>query len=171
MYINDITHTSDLLKFILFADDTTILYSHANIDTLISKINHELTHLCDWFSANKLSLNVSKTNYMLFNNNNTRLNTNLQLKINGEIIDKVESTKFLGLHIDDKLNWKQHIDYVQNKLSKTASIMYRMRYILNENTLRTLYTSLYLPYINYCSEVWGNTYKTYMNKIITSAKS
>ena len=66
LYINDICNVSKLLKFILFADDTNILYSDSNVHNLVSIINHELDKLCTLFSVNKLSLNVSKTNYMVF---------------------------------------------------------------------------------------------------------
>ena len=68
-YLNDITNASNLLKFILFADDTTILCSHANIQELEKTLNHELSKLNNWFSANKLSLNVAKTNNTIFKNN------------------------------------------------------------------------------------------------------
>ena len=171
LYVNDITNTSDLLKFILFADDTTILCSSSNIKNLITIINNELNNLCDWFAANKLSLNVSKTNYIIFNkNNNDERIHDPQIKIRDQVIEKVKVSKFLGLQIDDKLNWKQHISHVQTKLSKTIAIMCKMRHYLNENTLRTIYCSLYLPYLNYCSEIWGNTYKTSTRKIILSQK-
>ena len=65
LYVNDITNTSDVLEFILFADDTTILYSHPNIENQINRINEELKEVSNWFKANKLSVNASKTNYMI----------------------------------------------------------------------------------------------------------
>ena len=65
LYINDITKTSNVLDFILFADDTTILYSHKDIASQINFINRELLEVSNWFKANKLSVNASKTNFMV----------------------------------------------------------------------------------------------------------
>ena len=65
LYVNDITSTSNVLDFILFADDTTIIYSHKNIESQISVVNAELKEVSNWFKTNKLSVNVSKTNYMI----------------------------------------------------------------------------------------------------------
>ena len=68
LYINDICNVSQILKFVLFADDTNILYSDANLNNLNIVGNIELDKLNTWFIINKLSLNVSKTNYILFGN-------------------------------------------------------------------------------------------------------
>ena len=66
LYVNDITNTTSLFKIILFADDTTLLYSHPDISSKISSINMELSEISNWFKENKLSVNGSKTNYMIF---------------------------------------------------------------------------------------------------------
>ena len=66
IYINDICNSSNLLSFILFADDTNLLKSHKHLDTLIAKINKELEKVTVWLQLNKLSLNLTKTNFMLF---------------------------------------------------------------------------------------------------------
>ena len=69
LYVNDITNTSDVLEFILFTDDTTILYSHPNIENqIINRMNEEMKEVSNWFKANKLSVNASKTNYMILGN-------------------------------------------------------------------------------------------------------
>ena len=143
-----------------------VLCSHSNTSDLMSILNNELNNLCEWFSANKLSLNVSKTNYILFSNIHKRN----EETINNETIENVQVSKFLGLYVDDRLNWKQHIDYVQTKLSKTTAIMNKMRNLLHENALRTLYSSLFLPHLNYCSAIWGNTYKSNLRKITVLQK-
>jgi len=66
IYINDVVHCSKVLKFILFADDTNLFYSSKSLIELICDVNIELEKVCVWFRANKLSLNMTKTNYMLF---------------------------------------------------------------------------------------------------------
>ena len=65
LYVNDVTNTSDVLEFIFFADETTILYSHPNIENQINRINEELKEVSNWFKANILSKNASKINYMI----------------------------------------------------------------------------------------------------------
>ena len=104
-----------MLKFILFADDTTILFSANSLHDLTSIVNTELCYVSDWFKANKLSLNISKTNYIIFNK---RAAADLTFTINfdNSPIVKVSTTKFLGVEIDEDLNWKDHIRKIEKKL-------------------------------------------------------
>ena len=95
LFINDLYNVSNLLKFVLFADDTNILCSNENVEVLQDTLNRELAKLCVWFSINKLSLNFGKINYMLFRSRPPDLE--LHLKINNAEIPKVTATKFLGI--------------------------------------------------------------------------
>ena len=156
LYINDIVQVSDILKLIIFVDDTNAFCSGDNVIEVAKIVSNELNKLKVWFDINKLSLNVSKTNYMLFSN--SKLPQKLDISIKNHCIDKVDVTMFLGVLIDEKLNWKQHINVVRSKLSKTISVIARSKKILNKDSMHTLYCSMFLPYINYCTEVWGNTY-------------
>ena len=115
-----ICNVSNLLKFVLFADDTNIFCSNENVAVLQDILDRELAKLFVWFSINKLSLNFGKTNYMLFRGRPPDLE--LHLKINNAEIPKVTATKFLGIVIDDRLNWKPHIQSVKSKLSSILSI-------------------------------------------------
>ena len=110
-------------KFILFADDTYIFCSNENVEVLQDTLNRKLAQLFLWFSINKLSLNLGKTNYMLFRSRPSDLE--LHLKINNADIPKVTATKFLGIIIDDRLNWKPQIQSVKSKLSSILSVMYK----------------------------------------------
>lgn len=163
LYINDICNCSDILKFILFADDTNIFCSGKDPAQLSKIVSDELQKLHIWFSVNKLSLNVAKTNYMLFTNYSKT--TNIDIKIDNTTIDRVYVTKFLGVLIDDKLSWKDHINMIKSKLTKTIAIIYRAKYLLDKKSLFILYCSLFLPYLSYCCEVWGNAYTTYINGV------
>lgn len=124
--------------------------------------------LKDWFDLNKLTLNTSKTKFIVFGNRLS--NTISKLMINEVEIERVSTIKFLGVVIDNNLNWKPHISYIKNKISKSVAILYKVKDFLNEKSLYTLYCSLVLPYINYCVEVWGNTYKTNINPIFQLQK-
>ena len=77
--------------------------------------------------------------------------------------DGLYVTKFLGILIDDRLNWKEHISLICSKLSKCIAIIYKAKQLLDREALVMLYDSLFVPYLTYCSEIWGNTYKTNIN--------
>ena len=116
-YVNDICIISPVLKFIIFADDTNLFCSESdNVQQSIIASN-ELDKLNEWFAVNKLSLNLSKTNFMLFTN--CRRDQNVSISINNCEIDMVYKTKLLGVMIDSKSNWKDHVAMVKSKLSKT----------------------------------------------------
>ena len=100
MYINDICKVSKIFKLILFADDTNIFCCDSDLDKLLRVINAELEKIHMWFSANRLSLNVAKTNYMFFGKR--KLPVDISIKTNKEVIKRVSVTKFLGVMIDDK---------------------------------------------------------------------
>ena len=128
--MNDITTTTSLLDVILFADDTTLLYLHPDIPSKINLINNELRETSNWFKANKLSVNASKTNYMMLGTshmtnkyidvnkycdaNDTDNATNersskqkINVILDSVSLERVESTKFLGIIIDEKLDMEE----------------------------------------------------------------
>ena len=157
-YVNDICNVSNLVKFILFDDDANIFCAGNNLLELRDMLNRELAKLCIWLAVKKLSLNLSKTNYILFRNRPP--DGDINLCINNERITRVRVTTFLGVFIDDNLNWKHHINMVRTKLSKVTAIIYKASCLINHDGMYMLYCYLFLSYINYCSEIWGNTYVT-----------
>ena len=102
IYINDLCNVSDIVKFILFADDTNIFYSDDNLNVLNDVIHQEMDKLQCWFEVNKLSLNVSKTSFMVFGKR--RNDPGINILINNENIERVYETKFLGVIIDDRIS-------------------------------------------------------------------
>ena len=105
LYINDLPRCSDLLHFILFADDTNILFSHHDPKCLETILNKELAAISNWFKLNKLSLNIKKTNFMIFKNKyNNKPDLDLKIIIENNNIVQVSTTKFLGVLIDDNLS-------------------------------------------------------------------
>uniref|UniRef100_A0A8C6T7P7 Reverse transcriptase domain-containing protein n=1 Tax=Neogobius melanostomus TaxID=47308 RepID=A0A8C6T7P7_9GOBI len=115
MYINDICKTSQVLKFILFADDTNIFASGDDLQQLCRIVNLELKSVNKWFKQNKLSLNLSKSKMMIFGNCNS--NAQEAIQIEGVVIERVHEIKFLGVIIDDRITWKAHIKYISTKIS------------------------------------------------------
>ena len=115
--------------------------------------------------ANKLSLNIKKTQVVIFKAKNKNVNEPIKLKLNGQDIKQVESTKFLGIHIDSALTWKQHISYITRKISKTSGILCKARHYVSSKTSRMLYYTLIYPYILYGNIIWANTYPSRLDKI------
>ena len=123
IYINDISSSLKTSKAINFADDSTIYHSGSNIKTLYQHMNVDLNCLSDWFKANKLSLNVSKTNYMLFSR--SKLEPNHKLIIGKSEINRKKTFKFLGLHIDENLDWRNHASFCKTKLASSSYALQR----------------------------------------------
>ena len=172
LYVNDIVNVSTLLFPMLFADDTNVFLNGKDIDDLSITMNEELEKLYIWLKANKLSLNVKKTHYMVFRSVKKKVFQPLiPLMINGQVISKVDNTKFLGVILDIHLNWSSHINQIRSKIAKGIGIIYKTRRLLNENTLRTLYYSFVYPYFQYCIEVWGTTFKCYLDTLVKLQKS
>ena len=168
LYINDICNVSNYFTFTLFADDTTIVSAHHDIDILFSQANIELTKLYNWFCLNKLSLNIDKTSYILFSNKqDDPKNT---INIDNINIKRVFSNNFLGVTIDHKLSWKTQIADVCKKVSRCTGIYYKVKSILSTKILNSLYSSLVEPHFTYCVEVWGNTYRSYLQSLYRKQK-
>ena len=103
----------------------------------------------DWLAANKLSLNVGKTKYMIFHFPQRKVNLNLDVKLNNIPILKTSEFDFLGLRIHETLNWQPHLSKIGIKLSKIIGIFKRLHKHLPTNTLLHMYNSLFLPHIIY----------------------
>ena len=151
IYINDFSYIATLLFTILFADDTNIFLQGKNIDDLVKQMNLELSKIVMWLEVNRLSLNIKKTHFMIFATGNHSIHKyneiNQDIKINNIPIDRVHSTKFLGVYKDSKFNWSEHIKYIKGKLFKIIGIICKAGTLLNRSTLVTLYNSFVLPYI------------------------
>ena len=129
-------------------------------------MNVELSKVADWSRANKLSLNSKKTNFILFGNKHLPVMfQNLPISIDGNLIEQVYCTKFLGVFVDAKLNWKKHIDYIALKISKGLGILGRVRNILPLNCRIMLYHTLICPHLNYCNIIWGSACTTALTKL------
>ena len=131
--INDIKESSEHLQFYLFADDTNTLFCHENPEMIEKIYNNELTKVSDWLTANKLSLNVSNSNFVLFNSTRKKLINNVRLKINDENIEGKPYTKYLGVLIDKNLTWSHHIHHVNLKLSKGIGIWCKLGHLVSSN--------------------------------------
>ena len=124
LYVSDLNNAS-LLDVILFADDTNLFISHNNPIYLNDTLNSELN---TWFATNRLSLNLSNINFILFKPRQKKQLFEFHVSINEQPIPRVSETMFLGVFVDDNLSWKSHISLLASKLSKSIGIMHKSRF-------------------------------------------
>lgn len=117
-YINDIIKAPKYGEIVLFADDTGIIIKAKSIDEAMTKTNIDLNEIGKWLKQNKLIINAKKTKLMMVNKNKNEPFTQNTLKIDDEAIEKVESIKYLGVQIDNRLNFEEHIQTCTNNLAK-----------------------------------------------------
>lgn len=162
IYINDFQQASTLFKMITYADDTTLLYSLntslSHTYNYVDTLNLELNNIIKWLNANKLSLNISKTKFMVFSMPQKHVNIP-DLQINGTSIESVDTFNFLGITIDKHLTWQAHTNKIANKISKTIGVIRKLQTFVPQNILIMIYNSLILSHLNYGILCWG-----YQNK-------
>ena len=170
LYINDFKNCSNILDFHLFADDTNAFYSNKSLLDIESTINNQLINVNNWLSSNKLSLNVDKTNFVIFHPPQKRNVTQIKLYINHKLIKQVQSLKYLGVYLDSNLNWKSQIQYLSKKIKRSIRVLSKIRYYVNINILIQLYYSLIYPFLTYAITIWGNTYESTLKQILILQK-
>ena len=153
VYINDFNRCTSFFNVTIYADDTT-LQTHlekiktGNEHSTEMYINDELTHITTWLKANKLSLNIDKTRFMIFQPSKRHV-PELKLKIENKEIKQVKEFDFLGISVDENLSWKSHIDKIGFKIKKVLAIMNRLKKYLPSETLLIIYNSLFLSHLKY----------------------
>ena len=171
LYINDICGSSRLLRIILYSDDTNIFYSGENLDQLCATVNGELRGVMQWFNTNRLSVNLKKTNFVMFGSpSKIRKLRKCEIFLENINISRTNTAKFLGVIIDETLSWKNHINNIKGKISKNIGIIKRLKYKLPEKTLNTLYNTLVFPYFNYCNIIWANNKPTRLKSLLVLQK-
>ena len=151
----------------MYADDTHISFASNNIENINTALNVDLARVEKWLTANKLTLNASKTEFMLIGSRQ-RLSTfhnPPSLMIDGAPITHVTSTKSLGVHIDHTLSWNVHIENLCKKIASGIGALKRVRSFVPHETLRSIFMSLVQPHIDYCNSVWGCCGKTLTSKL------
>lgn len=170
IYVNDISQATDA-SILSFADDTTITISARSNEQLFTKANKALTEINTWFTANKLFLNLNKTQYMIITPSQKSFTTeNNTLQVANHNIARTTSTKFLGIHIDQHLTWKTHISKMNSKVSKAIFAIQQVKHFLPTTALKTLYFSLIHPHLLYSIHAWGNTPSNSLNSTIRLQK-
>ena len=151
----------------MFADDTQIATSSDDIKVITETLNRDLNNVADWLSANKLTLNNSKTEYMIIGSKRrlSQVTADPAINVGNLEIKRVETTKSLGLMIDESLTWTAQVEHISKKVTSGLAILRRLRDTVEFNTLITIYQSIIQPYFDYCAQVWGCLGKTLAAKL------
>ena len=171
LFINDLPNATDFFT-LLFADDTTFQLSGVEIELLFTTANTELQKASQWFKANKLTLNVKKTKFMLFCEKATNIDLQtLNLKIGDKCIDQVGSSckdkyfKFVGHVIDDKMTWQGHVEHICKKLASSNYAINTTKNFIPLKLRKLLYYSLFDSHLNYGNLLWGCASNKLIDKI------
>ena len=176
IYINNIQECSEKLKFFLFPDDTSILYADKNLRSLELIVNQELCKLYNWLTTNKLTLNIKKSNFVIFSPAQRKFTYQPKIMIfdneqnKNVALECKEFIKYLGILIDSHLTWKHHIDHIAIKISRTVGLISKLRHFVPKHTLINIYRSLVAPYLSYGLIVCGQACKSYLDKLLKLQK-
>ena len=157
----------------MFADNTNLFSNHKDMKHLFTVVNNKLANIKDWFTANKLSLNVEKTKYSFFHKPSEKDDIPLYLPkpiMNNYEIQREESMKFLGALLDQHLTWKEHIKFTENKIAKNIGMLYKARPYLNKRALLFFYYSYIHSYLNYANTAWCSTNRTHLKELQSQKK-
>ena len=167
VYINDIVNAINYFSIRLFADDTSLTVAGKDLDLLLQRVNSELPAIYKWFCSNRLTLNLSKTKYLVFQPRQ-KINSNLHppLKIADQYLEQSYNIKYLGLVIDCFLSWHDHIDHISSKISKSVNIIAKLKRHVTTQSLISIYYALVYPYLNYGCILWGNNYEAPVSQLV-----
>ena len=167
LYVNDIGDVEDKSSMIMYADDTTIVVSDKCIKSAEKHANAVMRKIYTYFCTNKLSINTSKTKYMVFSPHiRKKEKIHCKIVLNNVEVERVSEFKFLGVMIDESLNWKKHKLYIASKIVRNIGILYKSRHVLNYTELLNMYNSFILPYLLYCLPAWGGSITSKSDPII-----
>ena len=165
LYINDLHRSVKYSKTYHSADDTNIMQSYKFLDVLSKNLNKDLKSLSQWLKANKLCLNVSKTELIIFHRNTAIIDHILKLKLDGKRLSPSQSVKYLGVILDEHLQWNDQIAHVKVKLNRAIGILSKIRHNANPTTLKVVYHSLFGSDLLYGAQLWGQTNLANQNSI------
>ena len=152
----------------MFLDDTNISFSSNTLSDLEHLINFELQSLNRWLIANKLSLNIAKTEFMVIGSRQ-RLATfddpELCVTVNNASLKQVKSAKTQGMTLDENLTWRDHVEVISKKISSGIGALKRIRGVIDQETAIKAYQGFIEPYFSYCAPVWDGLGHTLSDRL------
>ena len=167
LYINDLPNCLSNCEPRMYADDTHLTYAGGDLESIQLCLNEDLTNVFNWLQANKLTLNMTKTEFMLIGSRQRlgTLTASPTIRMNSTQVSQVTSTKSLGVIIDDRLDWHSHIEKLTKKIASGIGCLKRVRHLIPASTLHLLYQALVKPHFDYCDIVWGSCGITLRDKL------
>lgn len=157
LYINDIVKAVKYCTCKLFADDTMIYISGRDLNEIERKLNYDLGNIVKWLDGNSMRLNTNKTKFMLIYDPRKRCTRKCcNIVINGERLEEVCEIKYLGIIIDNHLQFNSHADYTAKKIAKKVNFLYRLNKYVSSYTMVTVYKSIIAPHFEYCNTIMLN---------------
>ena len=165
IYINDLNQALKFCKVHHFADDKNLIHFSKSVYRLNKYLNLDLKNLTYWLNANRISLNVKKTELVIFKHQMKKLDSPIKIKLNRKRLYPSKSVKYFGIKIYENLNWKQHIHDIAIKLNRANALLFTIRNYGNKHVLRTIYFAIFDFHINYANLIWGQNLHA-MNRIV-----
>ena len=166
LYINDLNQAIKFCKVNHFADDTNLLCLGNSIKKLNKLVNTDLKYLVNWLNTNKISLNVKKTEKVIFKSNQKKFEVDLKIKLCGKRLYPTESVKYLGVKIDTTLSWQYHVNDLSIKLNRGNALLFKMRKCVSLKILKSIYFAIFDSYLSYCLLVWAQNRSTIQRILI-----
>ena len=157
IYINDLHKSIIHSETHLFADDTNLLYTNKSVKKLNQHMNHDLKSLQIWLRANKISLNAKKTQLIIFRSPKIHIKKHLNFRICGQKLQPTTHLKYLGIILDEHLNWKAHINTLSSKLSRSIGLLSKIRHFVSYVSLHSLYYSLFHSHLTFGCQLWAQS--------------
>ena len=168
IYVNDMANAVSNGNIRLFADDTGLYIAHKNIDNLTTLAKNEMSSLFKWCQINKLTVNYSKTCFLLYHTKNKPVPVNFDhIDVDGIRIERSYSVKYLGVTIDEKLLWHEHVDNLCKSLIKYFGIFNKIKYFVTQKIARQIYFAFIFSRINYAIELYGTCSGHILSKVQT----
>ena len=155
LYINDLHQVIKHCSVFHYADDTNLLLINKSLKKIVSYVNHDLALITDWLRANKISLNTNKTKILIYKPKTMKIYKKLNFRISGQKIEISDTIKYLGLHLQDTLEWENHLKVIIKKLQRAIGLLSKIRHYVPKWLLRTIYFSLFNSHLIYGCEIWG----------------
>ena len=170
IYINDLPSASKL-KCVIFADDTNLLIKGKDLTELTAMLNQELEGINDFFKANQLKLNAKKTKMVCFHKKALKIKSEeILVNLDGIKLDVENEAQFLGITVDSHLSWEKHCNNVANKISRSNSLINRVKKLLPPSSLKLLYDSFIQPHLLYGLPIWGGCSNQNKKRIVNIQK-
>lgn len=165
LYVNDLVNIAPSIKFVIYADDTTLLLTCKDGTRLLVEANRALSTLHSWSVCNSLNINTTKTKAVLFRAKNRKGNVDGDLMLGTSKIEIVDHAKSLGVIFEEHMVWNRHIAAISTNLARITGVLARLRFYLPTSVKLIIYNSLFVSKLNYCQLVWGNTTMSNITKL------